>query len=111
MPQADLEVKGEDMNSGNDSADSIREINLSYVLLAQKMLRLDRSVGEARLGLSGQVADILVNLTMAQIVKLATAPHLLCAFRFDDQSMLSSLSRADDQMKAVPTESMLEFAH
>jgi len=99
------------MNFGNDSADSIREINLSYVLLAQKMLRLDRSVGGARLGLSGKVADILVNLTMAQVVKLATALHLLCAFRFDDQSMLSSLSRSDDQMKAVPTESMLECAH
>ncbi|WP_438397170.1 flagellar transcriptional regulator FlhD [Caballeronia sp. DA-9] len=99
------------MTFANDSADSIREINLSYVLLAQKMLRSDRAVGEARLGLSGQVADILIDLSMAQVVKLAAAPHLLCAFRFDDQSMLSSLSREDGHRKAEPAESLLSLTH
>ncbi|SAL50411.1 transcriptional activator FlhD [Caballeronia sordidicola] len=75
------------------------------------MLRADRAVGEARLGLSGQVAAILIDLSMAQIVKLAAAPHLLCAFRFDDRSMLSSLSRADEHAKAEPAESLLALAH
>ncbi|MGV7242596.1 flagellar transcriptional regulator FlhD [Caballeronia sp. M23-90] len=98
------------MNTKNDSADSIREINLSYIMLAQKMLRADRAIGQARLGLSLKVADILVTLTMAQVLKLAAAPHLLCAFRFDDQSMLVSLSRADEQGKIVPAESTLAFA-
>jgi len=99
------------MTFASDSADPIREINLSYVLLAQKMLRSDRAVGEARLGLSSQVANILIDLSMAQVLKLAAAPHLLCAFRFDDQSMLSSLARAHDQAKAEPAESLLALAH
>ncbi|AME26875.1 flagellar transcriptional regulator FlhD [Burkholderia sp. PAMC 26561] len=98
------------MNTTNDSANSIREINLSYVLLAQKMLRLDRAGSEVRLGVTGRVADILVDLTMAQTVKLSTAPHLLCAFRFDEQSILSSLLRADEQIKVTPAESKLPFA-
>ncbi|AME27173.1 flagellar transcriptional regulator FlhD [Caballeronia sordidicola] len=98
------------MNTTNDSADSIREINLSYVLLAQKMLRLDRARSEARLGVTGRVADILVDLTMPQTMLLSTAPHLLCAFRFNEQSILSSLFRAGEQIKVTPEESKLAFA-
>ena len=90
------------MNSRNDSADSIREINLSYIMLAQRLLRADRTDGGARLGLSSEVGDILVNLSMAQVVKLAASSHLLCAFRFDSHSMLSALTRPTDKSQVPP---------
>jgi flagellar transcriptional activator FlhD len=84
--------KGETMSRQN-TVNSIREINLSYLMLAQCMLREDRAVGMSRLGLSAQVGDLLASLTRAQVVKLAASDQLLCFFRFDDATMLSALTQ------------------
>ena len=87
------------MKTFNDTLESIREINLSYITLAQRLLREDRPVGMLRLGLSKEVADILANLTLpyltlAQAVKFAASNHLLCSFRFNDHAMLSALTKS-----------------
>jgi flagellar transcriptional activator FlhD len=79
--------------NGRETLDSIREINLSYIMLAQRMLREDRAIGMFRLGLSAELADLLAGLTLAQIVKLAASDQLLCFFRFNDHTMLSALTR------------------
>jgi len=65
--------------------DEIREANLSYLVLAQHLIRKDRAEALYRLGISEEVADILDSLTTAQIVKIAAANMLMCRFRFDDQ--------------------------
>jgi len=70
----------------------IREVNLSYLLLAQRMLRDDYASAIFRLGFSNEVADILMRLSPAQLVKLASSSSLLCRFRFDDYSLLSALT-------------------
>ena len=70
----------------------IREVNLSYLLLAQRMLRDDYAASMFRLGFSNEVADILMRLSPAQLVKLASSSSLLCRFRFDDYSLLSALT-------------------
>lgn len=76
-----------------DIQESIREVNLSYLVLAQRMLREDRAVGMFRLGLSAEVADLLTGLSLNQVIKLASSDHLLCAFRFNDQMLLSALTQ------------------
>ena len=63
----------------------IREANLSYFVLAQHLIRLDRAEALYRLGISEEVADILDGLTTAQILKIAASNMLMCRFRFDDQ--------------------------
>ncbi len=63
----------------------IQEANLSYLLLAQQMIREDRAQALYRLGLTEQVADVLESLTTAQILKVASSSMLVCRFRFDDQ--------------------------
>lgn len=63
----------------------IREANMSYLMLAQNMLRADREQALYRLGLSEEVADIVEKLTSAQILKIAASNLLMCRFRFDDQ--------------------------
>lgn len=98
------------MNTFNDTSDSIREINLSYIMLAQRLLQEDRPVGMFRLGLSKDVADILANLTMAQVVKFAASDHLLCAFRFNDQAMLSALTKSTSRTDIAPTHSAVLMA-
>ncbi|SAK41007.1 transcriptional activator FlhD [Caballeronia hypogeia] len=73
----------------------IREVNLSYLLLAQRLLNEDRVSAMYRLGVSEQVAQVLSSLTLAQAVKVASSSHLLCGFRFDDHTILSSLADKD----------------
>jgi flagellar transcriptional activator FlhD len=90
------------MNS-DGTLDSIREMNLSYLSLAQRLLREDRAMGMARLSLSSWLADILATLSLAQIVKLAAASHVLCAFRFRDHTVLSALTHVDRKADVAPT--------
>ena len=63
----------------------IREANLSYLILAQHLIRKDRAEALYRLGISEDVAAILDGLTTAQILKIAASNMLMCRFRFDDQ--------------------------
>jgi flagellar transcriptional activator FlhD len=76
-----------------DTQEIIREINLSYLILAQRVLREDRAIGMFRLGLSAEVADLLASLSLPQVVKLASSDQLLCAFRFNDHMLLSALTQ------------------
>lgn len=78
--------------NGCETLDSIREINLSYLSLAQRILRADRASGMQRLGLSTQVADVIADLSGPQLLKLAGCDQLVCFFRFNDRSMLSALA-------------------
>ncbi len=77
-----------------DSAllNDIREVNLSYLMLAQRLLRENLAAGMFRLGFNADVADIVLNLSPAQIVKLAGSNSVLCAFRLNDAQLLASLS-------------------
>lgn len=76
----------------SETLNEIRELNLSYLVLAQRLIREDRAAAMFRLGVSDELADVLGSLTLAQLVKLATSNLLLCRFRFDDHAVLSSLT-------------------
>lgn len=83
--------------------DEIRDINLSYMLLAKQMLREDRVSAMYRLGINKDVADILEKLTSAQLIKMSASNMLLCRFRFDDRliaEMLSSDTRDQSVAKS-----------
>lgn len=77
-----------------DSAllDDIREVNLSYLMLAQRLLRENPAAGMFRLGFGTDVAEIILNLSPAQIVKLASSNSVLCAFRLNDAQLLTALT-------------------
>ena len=80
----------------NQILGEIKEINLGYILLAQKMLREDKAAAMYRLGIGQNVAEIIENLTSSQILKMAASNTLLCRFRFDDRliaELLTSHSR------------------
>lgn len=71
----------------------IQEVNLSYLLLAQRLLRENFPVGMFRLGCCEEVANILLGLSPAQLVKLASVNTLICGFRLDDYKLLSALTQ------------------
>ncbi|MEM5437607.1 flagellar transcriptional regulator FlhD [Paraburkholderia sp. CNPSo 3157] len=98
------------MDRSSETLDSIREINLSYIMLAQRMLREDKAVGMFRLGLSSELADILAGLSLAQIVKLASSDQLLCFFRFNDHTMLSALTHTSRNAEVASTHAAILLA-
>ena len=76
----------------------IREVNLSYLMLAQNLIRSDREQALYRLGLSEEAANMLAILTPAQVMKMASSNTLLCRMRIDDDlvwSLLTSNSKSN----------------
>lgn len=77
----------------NSSLSDIREVNLSYLMLAQRLLRDNYAAGMFRLGFSQDVAETVLELSPAQMVKLASSSSLICRFRLDDHGLLSTLTQ------------------
>jgi flagellar transcriptional activator FlhD len=76
----------------SDYQEEITELNLAYLMLAQKMLREDRETAMFRLGIGAEVADLLEGLTSARLVKMASGQMLLPVFRFDDTFLAGLLA-------------------
>ncbi|BCO28892.1 flagellar transcriptional regulator FlhD [Rhodoferax lithotrophicus] len=70
----------------------IRDANLTYLMLAQNVIRKDKAEALFRLGISEESADLIAMLSPAQILKIATSPMLLCRFRVDDDMVWSLLT-------------------
>ena len=75
-----------------DIMDEIRDANLSYLMLAQNMIRQNRAAAIFRLGLSSEIADLLEGLSSAQLLKLGASNMMLARFRFDDSAILGMLT-------------------
>lgn len=70
----------------------IREANLSYLMLAQSLIRTDREQALFRLGVSEETALMIDTLTPSQMMKIASGNTLLCRFRMDDDLVWSLLT-------------------
>jgi flagellar transcriptional activator FlhD len=70
----------------------IREANLSYLMLAQSLIRADREQALYRLGVSEETATMIGSLSPAQMMKIASGNTLLCRFRMDDDIVWSLLT-------------------
>jgi flagellar transcriptional activator FlhD len=75
-----------------DKVNEIGDLNLTYLLLAQRLVKEDAPTAMFRLGISRELADLLGNLSLSQIVKLASSSLLLCRFRFDEHPIVSALT-------------------
>lgn len=78
--------------TANDMMAEIRDANLSYLMLAQQMIRSDKATAIFRLGLSKDIADLIGGMSTAQILKLAGGNMMLARFRFDDSAILGMLT-------------------
>ncbi len=78
----------------------IRDANLSYLILAQRLIRADKAQALYRLGVSEETADIVDALSPSQMMKVSASNMLMCRFRFDDEmvwSLLTDHGRAGTQ--------------
>jgi flagellar transcriptional activator FlhD len=70
----------------------VREANLSYLMLAQSLIRSDREQALYRLGINEDTANLISLLTPAQMMKIASGNTLLCRFRMDDEIVWNLLA-------------------
>lgn len=85
----------ESSNLDTDLLKDINEVNLSYLMLAQRLLQEDLESGMYRLGFDIDTAQTILNLSPAQIVKVSGTNSLLCSFRLRDSQLLKLLSQGE----------------
>lgn len=86
------------MSFAHSPSGEITEVNLSYLRMAQRLLREDRASAMKCLGITEQVANVLENLSIAQTAKLAASTQLMLRFRFDAHTILSALGSTEKSM-------------
>jgi len=94
----------------------IREANLSYLMLAQSLIRSDKEQALFRLGVSEETAGLIGTLTPAQMMKVANGNTLLCRFRMDDDMVWNLLTNhgkgaANDGMSRLHASILMAGRH
>ena len=79
------------MNASQIS-NEVRDLNLSFLMLAQSAIRTDKPQALYRLGLSEHVADLLAQLSPQQMLRIAARNQTMCTVRFDDELIWGLLS-------------------
>ncbi|ATZ12316.1 flagellar transcriptional regulator FlhD [Erwinia amylovora] len=88
------------MPSFDEHLQSIHDINLSYLLLSQQLIRKDKFAAGFRLGLSEATIDNLKALSLPQLMKLAATNQLICRLRVDDDIAIENLTK-DSRIEAL----------
>jgi len=70
----------------------IQDLNLTYLLLAQRMLQSDRASAMFRLKINDDMAELLLSLSARQLAKLSRTNQLLCRFGYEDAEQLRILT-------------------
>ncbi|HEY1102251.1 MAG TPA: flagellar transcriptional regulator FlhD [Burkholderiaceae bacterium] len=81
------------MQADDQILEDIRETNMSYLVLAQRLIREDKVNALFRLGIAEETANIIVGLSPAQLMKVAAVNTLLCRFRMDDSMVWNLLTQ------------------
>jgi flagellar transcriptional activator FlhD len=84
------------MNAASASKE-IADLNLNYMLLAQKLLREDKAAAMLRLGTSPEMADLLIGMSLPEVIRIAASNFVLCAFRLDDLPVFRSVMQGAGQ--------------
>lgn len=94
-----------------DITAEIRELNLSYLLLAKQMLQEDRASAMYRLGIGKDVAEVFDGLSTAQLLKMASSNLMLCRFRLDDRVLLDMVTSHTRAAEMSPAHAAIMLAN
>src|SRR3546814_4495042 len=89
----------------------IREVNLSYLLLAQRLLRENLAAGMFRLGFDADVAETIIKLSPAQVIRLASSSSVLCGFRLNDGELLANLTHDRSEEHTSELQSLMRISY
>ncbi|WP_110687223.1 flagellar transcriptional regulator FlhD [Salinicola aestuarinus] len=77
--------------TSNSLIDDIQDLNLSYLLLVQRLLNDDRESAMFRLNLDAELADTIGSLSIRQLTQLSRTNQLLCHLRFTSADQVNLL--------------------
>ncbi len=77
---------------GNDILKCIHHLNLSTLLLSQRMLEKDKVMAMFRLGIDEEAADILSKLSTSQMLVLSETNQLIFQLRFKNSELIKKLT-------------------
>lgn len=83
-----------------NNALAVHDVNLSYLLLAQQMIREDRCSAGFRLGLDDKTMEHVASLSLPQIMKLSSSSQFICRLRIDSDMVMSCITK-DSRIDAV----------
>ncbi|WP_442798702.1 flagellar transcriptional regulator FlhD [Pantoea vagans] len=85
----------------DDQTQNINDLNLSYLLLAQQLINQgDRDAASFRLGLPEHLINALKDLSVSQLVKLASTNQLICQLRINSEAVIDFLTK-DSRIDAL----------
>lgn len=84
----------------NEQLKNIHNINLSYLLLAQRLIRDDRLAAGFQLSLNDHTIEILKDLSLPQLIKLASIGQVICRLRVDNEAVIDCLTK-DSRIDAL----------
>lgn len=90
--------------------DEIQDLNLSYLLLVQRLLNEDRATAIFRLKISESMADLLSSLSAKQLSKLSRTNQLLCRLCYDDADQVRKLTHNQREQGLAQTHAALLMA-
>lgn len=96
--------------TNNELMNEIRDTNLSYLILAQSMIRKDKPQALFCLGIDENVADMIVQLSAQQLVKVASRNLMLCAMRFDDEMIWALLAGSHEPRQSADSSAAMLHA-
>lgn len=76
----------------SDLVGEIKDLNLAYLMLVQRLMRQNEPEALLRLGIRKEVGKALVALTPAQLLGMARSSMVLCRFRLDNDALLEALA-------------------
>lgn len=76
----------------NETLKCIHDLNLSTLLLSQRILEKDKAVAMYRLGIDEETASILSNLTASQMLTLSETNQLIFQLRFENADVIKKLT-------------------
>lgn len=83
--------------------EDVRDVNLSYLLLMQRLITTDRETAIFRLKIDEDMADLLSTISVQELARLAQCNQLLCHFALGSAQQLFSLIHGskDDDMRRI----------
>lgn len=72
--------------------EEIQELNLAYLLLAQRLLGADRDEAMFRLKISNETANLIAGLNARQLSQLTRTNQLLCHFGYESAEQLRQIT-------------------
>ncbi|WP_337013533.1 flagellar transcriptional regulator FlhD [Pantoea sp. AS142] len=88
-------------NTINEQIQNINDLNLSYLLLAQQLINQgDKDAASFRLGLPEPLINVLKDLSISQLVKLASTNQVICQLRINSEAVINFLTK-DSRIDAL----------